>query len=498
MRCFGSMKRVVVTIMVMAAVSSIAHGVDRPYTGAPTRDGDLQSNLRLLNLWGEQPESVQEIYEAAYNVLTADPAARFADVAADETFQDRCESHDIVMLGGPMLGCVSADGARVWVRTSRPASVEVLIVEGDVTHSFGPDHASAENDLTAIVQVSGLRPATRYPYRVLVDGVAAPLPENATIVTAPPEVAAGKMRIAFGSCYHRWGLGNMTLTKAIQERQPTAMLLLGDVAVQDRNEHLGLHRADYLMRDMMPAWQRLVAKTPVYVTWDDHDYFDNDLAGIPDGFTAEDRNGVRQVWRENWNNPMYGLEEAGGVFLRDRIGPADIIMVDNRYFREAGTFLGDAQMRWLKEQLLDCEGPFIIMSCGTMWSDYVSDGKDSWGVYDPEGREALFSFIEKHQIGGVLLISGDRHGARGFTIPRPDDFAFYEFGAASLGGRRGPSVTKPEWETQLYGVEDVYAFGEFEIDATLEDPEVTFRLIQAEGNVLYEITLSRSVLTPGF
>jgi alkaline phosphatase D len=153
-------------------------------------------------------------------------------------------------------------------------------------------------------------------------------------------------------------------------------------------------------------------------------------------------------------------------------------------------------MEWLKEQLLACRGPFIILSCGSMWSDYVSGGKDSWGTCDPEGREQLFSLIEKNHIGGVLLISGDRHGARGFHIPRPSGFEFYEFEAASLGGRSGPPIARPEWETKLYGVAGKYAFGEFSIDTTLPDPEVTFRLIGDDAAVIHELTLKRSQLTP--
>ena len=42
----------------------------------------------------------------------------------------------------------------------------------------------------------------------------------------------------------------------------------------------------------------------------------------------------------------------------------------------------------------------------------LSGGKDSWGKFDPKGREEIFSLIEKHRIPGVLLTSGDRHGAR--------------------------------------------------------------------------------------
>jgi alkaline phosphatase D len=279
------------------------------------------------------------------------------------------------------------------------------------------------------------------------------------------------------------------------------MLLGGDIGVQDRNNHFGLHRADYLLRDFFPAWRDFSAAVPNCTTWDDHDYFNNDLWGIPKGCTLGDKQGVCDVFRRAWNNPSYGFgDERRGIFLRTRIGPCDAIMVDERYFRTGpkgkGSLLGDEQMNWLQEQLLDCKGPFIILSCGTMWTDHASNGKDSWGVWDPAGRERIFKFIEKHRISGVLLISGDRHGARGFRIPRPGGFEFYEFEAASLGGRTGPPPTKPEWDTQFYGISGKYAFGEFTIDATIRDPEVTFRLIQDDATIIHELKLKRSQLTP--
>ena len=275
------------------------------------------------------------------------------------------------------------------------------------------------------------------------------------------------------------------------------MLLGGDIAVQDRRNHTGLHRADYFLRDLHPAWKNLVSSIPVYVAWDDHDYFDDDLFNVPEGYSLEDKEAVCEVFRSSWNNPSYGSgDENKGVFFRTRIGPADVIMLDNRYFRTKGSLLGNEQMNWLKTQLLDCKGPFIILSNGTMWSDYVSDGKDSWGVYDPEGREQIFKLIEENHIGGVLLISGDRHGARGFRIPRPSGFSFYEFEVASLGGRVGPPPIRADWNTHLFGVSGEYAFGEFSFNTLLPDPEVTFRLIHENGTILYEITLTRSHLTP--
>src|SRR5690606_29057062 len=117
----------------------------------------------------------------------------------------------------------------------------------------------------------------------------------------------------------------------------------------------------------------------------------------------------------------------------------------------------------LKRVLRNSDAPYKVISSGTMWSDYITPGKDSWGTWDTEGREELFDFIEAENISGVLLVSGDRHGARGFTIPRSSGFKFYEFGIASLGGVPGPDAMAKDASSQLFGYdgEGLVAFGEF-------------------------------------
>ncbi len=493
----GPMKCPRVLLAVFLGVCGACSSQPGPIIG--TTGGSLDDNLSLLKLFDTPSEDTIHFYTVAYNILASNPRASFFELSRYPEFAAFCRDHGITLTGGPMLGSRTADGVKIWVRTSAPAEVSVKVTTPDKERMFGPVTTDAASDLTGIIDVTGLPPDSRCPYSVLVNGTPAKISPHAEIITLPESDAAKPVRIAFGSCYHRWGLANPVLAGRIRERNPAALLLMGDIAVQDRKNHLGLHRADYLLRDLHPAWRDLVAAVPVYAAWDDHDYFSNDEAGIPAGFTADDRWGVRQVFTQSWNNPAYGFsDDRGGIFFHTQIGPCDVIMTDNRYFRtgKKGVFLGEDQMQWLEARLLECRGPFIILSCGTMWSDYVSNGKDSWGRMDPEGRERLFRFIEQHRIGGVLLISGDRHGARGFRIPRPGGFSFYEFGAASLGARNGPPVTDPSWETQLYGFESVYAFGEFTIDATPEDPTVTFRLIREDGAELYTKTLTRGELTP--
>ncbi len=471
-------------------------------SGFPIKNGiefspRLLDNLLFLNNMGEKPLSPEKqmLYKWAETGLVRDENAGFSFLATYGDFQNHCKKHNIVHLGGPMLGNVSETGADVWLRTAKPAKVLVKVKVNESEKTFGPVQSSLESELSAVVNISGLKPGKEYAYEILVDGQKLQLETENIIRTNP----AGNedTRIVFGSCFHRWGMGNQKQTDLILSRKPHAFLMLGDIAAQDKMNHIGWHSLDYLARDMYPAWQDLAAQVPLYATWDDHDYFGNDLWGVPKGFTEEDREKVFKVFQTSWVNPKYGLsEKCKGVYFRTRIGTADVIMLDNRYPRTEQSFLGEGQMQWLEEQLLDCKGPFIIISCGTMWSDYVSGGKDSWGAFDPEAREKIFRLIEENNIKGVLLVSGDRHGARGFTIPRLSGFQFYEFEGGSLGGIVGPETNNPEWETRLYGTDGVFAFSEFTFKANKQDPLVVFRLIKEDGEILYEKEIRQSELTP--
>lgn len=457
----------------------------------------LSSNEAVLNYWEEQNPTVNETYRKISEILSNHKKSGYGDLVNSEEYKKWITDHNIKLLGGPMLGNVKADGISVWVRTALPGEVKVTVEKAGFRRVYKPETTKPGNDLSAVIQIDGLEPNQKYFYSLSINGERINPFRNYSFTTAPEQNSP--VRLAFGSCPHRWGLGHQSLWSQIERRDPDAMLILGDIAVQDRNGHLGNHRLDYVARDFQQPWAEFTSKFPVYASWDDHDYFDNDKSGVPEGYTISDKEGVWEVFKNSWNNPSYGLDDSSkGIFTRTRIGGIDILMTDNRYFRtgKEGDFLGDEQMEWLKKQLLDCKGPFIVLSCGTMWSDYVSNGKDSWGRYDPQGREELLTFIEKNNIEGVIFVSGDRHGARGFTIPRESGFQFYEFEAASLGGRVGPPAIDDSWETQLYGYDAVFAFGEltFHLDPT--NPSVTFRLIKEDGAVLYEKKIMRKDLVP--
>lgn len=457
--------------------------------------GNADIDLKLLESYEPVPENIRQFYLDARSIFSN---TRDADFTNSEILQ-AVQKHHIELLGGPLLGNLKEDGVTLWLRPSNPTPIFVKVRKSGSNDEKSFGQQSIEPGVAQRIIIDGLISGTKYEYEVYSGKQKISV---GTFKTSPSPDEKGVFKLAFGSDFHKIGLHNPNLFNQIMKRQPQAMMLLGDLAVDDRENMFNMHRSDYLLRDLSKPWQKLVANVPIYSSWDDHDYLNNDLSGIPDKFSKADQEGLRAVWAQNWNNPENKRE---GVYFNTRIGPVELIMLDTRSLRTIeergayGSYLGSEQLSWLKDVLKNSKAPFKIISSGTMWSDYISDGKDSWGTWDTLAREEIFSLIETENISGTLLISGDRHGARGFTIPRNSDFKLYEFEAGTLGGVPGPEAMAKDSKNQLFGYlgSEIIAFGEFTFDTQGSNPFVIFRLIDQFGKVLEEHTLSYSQLTPG-
>lgn len=488
----------VASVGTIVAGRVLAESVDREIkvTLREAHKGTLEIDTRLLDSYGAPPPAHRQFYFEAREWFVGNRDADFSDDAVVLAAQ----KHGLALMGGPMLGDVTENSVTVWLRPAITTPMEIVVAGRTI-----PIQVDRPGEAIR-VKLDGLSPKNDYAYSLRCEDKE--ITSGSFKTTARPG-DSGQLRIAFGSCFHKIGLHNPNLFQTILNRSPHAMMLLGDLAVDDRNDQINLHRADYQLRDVSPAWRSFVAQMPVFTAWDDHDYFDNDLSGVPRRFKPTDRDAVRAVWRQNWNNPATESERQG-IYFNTRLGPAEIIMLDTRSCRdnrrrhEYGSYLGDDQLQWLKRVLSESTAEFKIVSSGTMWSDYVSKAKDSWGSWDTQAREEIFQLIEDEKIGGVLLVSGDRHGARGFRIPRPSGYSFYEFEPATLGGVSGPAGKVKGCSEQLFGYsgsdengDDFIAFGEFTFDTSASEPGVTFRLISQFGDVLEQITLTSSQLAPG-
>ena len=286
------------------------------------------------------------------------------------------------------------------------------------------------------------------------------------------------------------------LLKLVQERGSRAMLLIGDSAVDGRKDDFGLINTDYMLRNLSPPLQQLMANVPTSATWDDHDYWGNDASGTSTRSKKPiDVVGLRLMWKRQWNNPERNTQR-DGIYFHTNIGPVHYIALDTRSCRvnsqrgKRNSFLGEAQMTWLKQQIAQSTSPFILISSGTMWTDYISNGKDSWGTWDRKAREEIFEQIDSKADSKVILLSGDRHGARGFAIPRSGKNTIHELEVGTLGGVPGPGPFADDRTNQLFGQPSrSWAFGELTFTLQNGKPQAEFRLINELGKILETVSI---------
>ncbi|WP_338020247.1 alkaline phosphatase D family protein [Rhodopirellula sp. P2] len=403
-------------------------------------------------------------------------------------FRELIQKHDLKLLGGPMLGCVTDHSARIWVRTTEAASVQV-VMDGGASKVVT---TSAEMDFTALLDLDGLQPATDYTYDVLVDGQSVFPDQKPTFQTYPSKGEKATFSVAFGGGA-RYNPSKEKIWDVIASRSPEAILLLGDNVYIDQPKSRTKQRVHYYRRQLRPEFQRLTASTSVYAVYDDHDLGVDDSSGGPRRFKPSWKFESWKVFRENWNNPAYGGgEELPGCWFDFSIGDVDFFMLDNRYYRsfKDGTMLGPEQKEWLLAKLKASDATFKVLASGTLWTEHADKGgKDSWwGV--KEERNEIFDFIDQEKIGGVILLSADRHRTDVYKIERPNGYDLFEFETSKMTNDH----THPTKEKAVFSYNEGNFFGMLTFDLEQADPEMTFQCITMENQKVYEMTLKRSQL----
>jgi alkaline phosphatase D len=417
--------------------------------------------------------------------------AGIKDLQDDPQFNELVAKYGLDLFGGPMLGDMRPRGGAVWLRTAKPAPVELWI--GDRCAARG--QTRVEGDLATVLRFDGLEPATEYRYDIAVDGkrIFGGGERRPVLKTAPDIGQAARFEVGFGGGA-RYNYPKERAWKTIADRRPAAFLWLGDNLYIDDPESRTRQRVYYYRRQLLPAYRQLVSHVPQYAIWDDHDFGANDVSG---GLAIDKPAWKIPVWnvfRENWVNPAYGGGDAQpGCWFSFNIGDVDFFMTDGRYYRDfktGKTMLGPAQKQWLLAALKASTATFKVIASGTLWTETADKGgADSWwGVRDE--REEILSLIDREKIGGVVLISADRHRADVYQIKRPNGYTLYEFESSKITNNH-THATRP---MALYSHNAGNFFGVLDFDLTKEDPEVTYRCVTIDGKEFYSLRLKRSWL----
>ncbi len=436
--------------------------------------------------------------------LVAGPREMFKPLAETELMQSLFKSHAHRLVHGPLVGNVSGSSASFWVRTATKIRVQVTVVDAVSGEAIGTSPAvesDPNEDFTAIANVSGLRPDTEYAYQIKLDGNDCVTDLKQQFRTLPAKGTASKFVIAFGG-----GAGyvppNERMWDTIGSFDPQAILLFGDNVYIDDPESVVMQQYTYHRRQSRPEWRKLTARSPVFTIWDDHDFGTNDCWGGADvdvPFWKKDW--VFPIFRQNWANPGYGGgDQQPGCWYSFHIGEVDFIMLDCRYYRTSPdgksgkekTMLGPVQKKWLKKQLKSADGTFKVICSSVPWDFRTKgDSLDTWNGYKEEHEEIL-SFLESEKIEGVVLMSADRHRSDAWKIARPNGYDLYDFNSSRLTNQHVHATM--EKEGAIFSFNETQSFGLVTFDTTAEDPQITYEVVDINGEKPHSITVKRSEL----
>jgi alkaline phosphatase D len=115
---------------------------------------------------------------------------------------------------------------------------------------------------------------------------------------------------------------------------------------------------------------------------------------------------------------------------------------------------------------------------------------DTWDGF-PEEREEVFSWIDKNEIDGVVLLSADRHRSDARLIARPGGYALYDF----MSSRLTNFHTHELIPGALFDYNDKCSFGLLTFDTSRADPQVIYSIVNIDGETIHSLTLARSKLS---
>jgi alkaline phosphatase D len=258
-----------------------------------------------------------------------------------------------------------------------------------------------------------------------------------------PHVALDRTltRIGFGSCAE--GGKEQPIWQAVLAAKPGLFLFLGDNVYGDTRD-MAVLRARYAELAQQPGFAKLRDTTPLAVTWDDHDFGEDDAGG-----DFPQKEASRQVFLEFWAEPADSPRRArDGVYASYLFGPpgkrVQVILLDLRYNRtplvrqELGarnyrswawarhkkglevpgpyarnpdpraTMLGERQWQWLERQLEVSADLRLIGSSLQVLADFP--GWEGWSLFAHD-QQRLIELIRRKRANGVVFLSGDMHYA---------------------------------------------------------------------------------------
>jgi PhoD-like phosphatase len=457
------------------------------------------------------------------------------------------------LLLGPVVGHTDHTSSRIWIRVrDDPADYELRVL-GVGLFPFVSTEPTALEFGTALALAENLRPEWEYRYRIVRKGRVIP-GSAGTFRTMPMPGSEAELLFVSLSCSDGVDLGMWPLlARYVKNAKPRFLVMLGDQVYVDE-QGVTLKRVWPELLDTKPAvrrealadkyqeqWSRepirtILANTPTYMMWDDHEIKNGWGSFAPDSPTLAARyprgaeiasqfnsffEDARDVfWHfEGCRNPSppesLGLPSPGtrkGMPFLFRCGRLAVLVLDDRgardVWREVHPVLGDDQWQFLDQAVgnlpADVDALVVVVPLPLTSMDpdgttqrMLGDRTDDIDLFKKGDKKGLIEFSDRDfmssltfnrygtALGGPPIFGDPGNAKLGSLTDVRDNWAHQlcrgeqealirTIVSARLTNRPG---SQPRSLTVIGG--DLHAGGLF--DLSLSDPEVTLQSLVTSG-----------------
>ncbi len=417
-----------------------------------------------------------------------------------------------LLQSGPMVGYCDFREALLWVQTNAPAKVHFEYWDkANPSKKFRTNSVQTkkESAFTAKCIADSVLNDLKYDYSLFINDEIVSFDYPLEFQTQqfwayrkdPPnfKLVFGSGSFINDSAHDRAGKpygGEYHIFQTIHKFKPDFMIWGGDniyLRESDANTKTGIQYR-YTLTRSLPEMQALLASTAHYAIWDDHDFGPNDSDR---GFFNKSQ--TLEEFKNFWGNPSFGINNNPGTATMFSWGDIDFFLLDNRYYRspnnvktEKKTQLGAEQLQWLFDNLAYSNAPFKVIVIGGQFLNPLV-AYENYSTF-PEERDYIIKKITDEKISGVVFLTGDRHFSELTKLDRVGTYPLYDFTASAFtsGNHGGPP------ENNSLRVDGTFFnkrnFGVVEFSGKRKERVMTFKVIDANGNQIWEKQFKESEL----
>jgi alkaline phosphatase D len=318
---------------------------------------------------------------------------------------------------------VTRDSAEVFVRTDSEAEVQIRYgTEPDLSdgQESSVSTVAAWRDYTTQISLTSLDPSTTYYLDVLVNGQSQLTPPYPQFKTFPPFGVSTPFKFVVLTDFKRADSDRVPDTPVFREasnERPDFVYIGGDF---DHRDPTSLAEKRQMFKDLYtPANDyedfvfEILRRYAMVHNWDDHDYA-SDNADRTYPYKARSLRVLKEYF------PVYPCTQYGD-WQKFSYGHVDFFLLDSRsqrdpwtdpQSREKSMLDGDdldaaGQLWWLKRGLRSSAATWKFILTPVVFNP-TNPVLDSWSGCRHERRK-IVNFVQRSNIKGVILISGDRH-----------------------------------------------------------------------------------------